>query len=104
MLVNVLGRRLNAHIRQPGALEVESAKLFAIHLESIRFPVAVDSLPRLSRLFAPPLRVVKHLASWRLLRLFGLGNLTRRIGSINNARICFQAVARSHKRNYAIIP
>ena len=96
MLIDVFGRRFNAHIRQPGALKVESAKLVAVHLEWALFPVAVDSLPRLSGFFAPPLRVVKDLASRRLLRLFGLGNLTRRIGSINNTRIRFQAVARAH--------
>ena len=45
MLLNVFGRRINAHIRQSGALEVESAKLVAVHLESTRFPVAVNPLP-----------------------------------------------------------
>jgi hypothetical protein len=96
VLINVFGRRLNAHIRKPGPLEVESAKLFAIHLESTRFPVTVDSLARLGRLFAPPVRVVKNLSPRRLHCVSSLGNLTRRIGSINNTRIRFQAVARAH--------
>jgi hypothetical protein len=96
MLLDVFGRRINAHIRQPGALEVESAKLFAVHLEWALVPVAFDSLPRLSRLFASALGVVKDLASRRFHRLSGLGNLTRRIGSVNNTRIRFQAVARAH--------
>ena len=98
MLLDVFGRRFNAHVRQPGALEVESAKLCTAHLERNRFTVAVDSLPRLRGFFAPPLRVVEHLASRRLNRL------TRRIGSVDNTRIRFQAVARSHNVNYAIIP
>ena len=97
MLLDVLGRRFNAHVRQPGALEVESAKLFAVHLEWALVPVAFDSLPQLGGFFAAPLRVVKHLALRRLNRL------ARLIGSINNARIRFQGVARVH-RNYAIIP
>ena len=79
-----------------------NGQLLAIHLES-PIPVAVDSLPRLSDCFAPPFRVVKDLALRRLLRFFGLGNLTRRIGSINNTRVCFQGVARAHTVNYAII-
>ena len=98
MLLDVFGRRFNAHVRQPGALEVESAKLCTVHLERNRFTVAVDALLRLSRFFAPPLRVLKHLASRRLNRL------ARRIWSINNTRIRFQAVARPHNVNYAIIP
>ena len=98
MLFDVFGRRFNAHVRQPGALEVESAKLFAVHLEWALVPVAFDSLLQLRGFFAPPLRVVKHLASRRLSRL------ARLIGSINNTRIRFQAVARSHNVNYAIIP
>src|ERR1700733_14722100 len=98
MLLDVFGRRFNAHVRQPGALEVESAKLFAVHLEWALVPVAFDSLLRLSRFFAPPLRVLKHLASRRLNRL------ARRIWGINNTRIRFQAVARPHNVNYAIIP
>jgi hypothetical protein len=90
VLGNVLGRRFNAHVRQPGAPEVASAKLGAVHLERTRFPLAVNFLLRLGGFFAPPFRVVKHLASRRLNRL------TRHIGSINNARIRFQAVARAH--------
>ena len=104
MLLDVFGRRFNAHVRQPGALEVESAKLFAVHLEWALVPVAVDSLLRLGGLFASSVRVVKHLASRRFHRLSGLGNLTRRIGSVNNTRIRFPAVARPHNVNYAIIP
>ena len=96
ILINVFGRRLNAHIREPGPLEVESAKLFAIHLESIRFPIAVDSLARLSRLFAPPFRVVKHLSPRRLHCVFGLVNLTSHIGSMDYTRIRFEAVAGAH--------
>lgn len=103
MLLDVLGRRFNAHVRQPGALKVESAKLGAVHLEWALFPVALDSLPQLSRGFAPAVRVVKDLTSRRLHRLFGLGNLTRHIGSINYTRIRFQGVARAHTVNYAII-
>ena len=52
MLLDVFGRRFNAHVRQPGALEVESAKLFAVHLEWALVPVAVDSLLRLGGFFA----------------------------------------------------
>jgi hypothetical protein len=96
MLLDVFGRRFNGHVRQPGALEVESAKLFAVHLEWALVPVAFDSLLRLSGFFAPPLRVVKDLASRRFHRVLCLRNLTRRIGSVNNTRICFQTVARAH--------
>ena len=63
MLLDIFGGRFNAEIRQPGALEVESAKLFAVHLEWALVPVAFDSLPRLGGFFAPPFRVVEHLAS-----------------------------------------
>ena len=104
ILIDVLGRRFNAHIRQSGPLEVESSELFAVHLEWARIPVAFSSLPSLGGGFAPSVRVVKDLASRRFLHLFGLGSLTRRVRSINNTRICFQAVARSHNGNYAIIP
>jgi hypothetical protein len=83
MLSDVFGGGLNAHVRQPGALEVESAKLFAVHLEWALVPIAFDSLPRLGGFFAPPFRVIKHLALRRLTRL------ARLIRSINNARICF---------------
>ena len=69
MLLDVFGGGVDAHIRQPGALEVESAKLFAVHLEWALVPVAFDSLPRLGGFFAAPLRVVKDLASRRLNRL-----------------------------------
>jgi len=98
MLLDVFGRRFNAHVRQPGALEVETGKFGAVHLEWALVPVAFDSLSRLRGFFAAPLRVVKHLALRRL------NHLTRRIRSINNTRIRFQAVERPHNRNYAIIP
>jgi hypothetical protein len=97
MLFDVFGGSVNAHIRKAGALEVESAKLLAVHLEWALVPVAFDSLPQFSRGFAPFLRVVKHLASRRLNRL------TRYIRSINNTRIRFQGVVRAHTVNYAII-
>ena len=103
MLLNVFGRRFDAHVRQPGALKVESAKLLAIYLEWALFPIAFGSLPRLSGLFTPAIRVVKDFASRRLLHFFGLGNLTRCIRGISNTRICFQGVARAHTMNYAII-
>jgi hypothetical protein len=90
VLIDVLGRRFNAHVRQPGALKVETGQLFAGHLEPVRFPVGVYSLLRLGGFFAPPFRVVEHLASWRLNRL------TRLVRGINNTRIRFQAVARAH--------
>src|ERR1700722_15892666 len=103
ILFYVFGRSVNAHIRKAGALEVESAKLLAIYLEWALFPVALCSLPRLSRGFTPSFRVVKDLASRRLHRSFSLRNLTRNIGSINFTRIRFQSVARAHTMNYAII-
>jgi len=90
MLLDIFARGFNAHIRQPGRLKVESAKFFAGYLEPARLPVAICSLLRLSGFFAPPFRVVKHLALRRPNRL------TRRIGRINNTRIRFQAVARAH--------
>jgi hypothetical protein len=98
MVIDVFGRRFNAHIRQPGALKVETGQLGAGHLEGARDPVAFNSLPQFSGLFAPSVRVVKDLASRRL------RSPTRFIGGINNTRIRFQAVARSHNGNYAIIP
>ena len=96
MLIDVFGGRINRHVRQPGALKVETGQLGAGHLEGALYPVTFDSLAQLSRLFAPPVRVVKRLAAWRLLRLFGLGSLTSRIGSINNTRIRFEAVVGAH--------
>ena len=96
MLIQILGRRLDAHVRQTGPLEVESSELFAVHLEWARIPVAFSSLPSLGGGFAPSVRVIKDLASRRFLHLFGLGSLTRRIGSINHTRICFEAVAGAH--------
>ena len=45
MLVNIFGRRINAHVRQSDSLEVETGQLVAGYLESARFPVAVNSLP-----------------------------------------------------------
>ena len=96
MLIDILGRRLDAHIRKPGALEVESAKLFAVYLEWARIPVALGSLPSFGGGFAPSVRVVKDLASRRLRRFFGLGSLARRIGSINNSCVRFEAVVGAH--------
>ena len=103
ILFDVFGCSVNAHIRKASALEVESSELFAVHLEWARIPVAFSSLPSLGGGFAPSVRIVKDLASRRFLRVFGLGGLTRRVRRINNTRICFQAVARSHNGNYAII-
>ena len=97
MLLNVFGRRFDAHVRQPGALKVESAKLLAIYLEWALFPVAFGSLPRLSGLFTPAIRVVKDFASRRLLPPFRLsGDPTTVHQGISNTRICFQGVARAH--------
>ena len=104
MLFDVFGCSFDAHIRKAGALEVETGQLGAVYLERDLFPVPVCSLLRIGGFFAPPFRVVKHLATWRLNRL------TRRIGSVNNTRICFQAVARAHMgimssfRNYLASP
>ena len=103
MLLDVFVRRFNAHVRQSGPPKVELAKLCAIYLESIRFPVAVNLLLQLSGGFTPSFRIVEHLASRRLHRFFSLGNLTRNIGSINFTRVRFQGVGRAHTVNYAII-
>lgn len=93
MLLDVFGGRVDAEFWESGALEVKSAKFFAVDLEWALVPVAFDSLPQLGGFFAAPLRVVKHVT---LL-------LTRLIRSINNARVYFEAVARAHHGNYAII-
>ena len=73
-----------------GALEVESAKLVAVHLEFDLIPRCRHSLVRLGGFFAP---LSGSSSTWPLERL---SCLTRHIGGINDTRIHFQAVAGTH--------
>ena len=75
----------------PARLRSKSAKLGAVHLEWARFPVAVDSLLRLGGFFAPPFRVVEHLAPWRL----SLSLVSRGTSGASTTRVSISRLSRA---------
>ena len=99
VLFNVFGRRFNAHVRQPGALKVEPAKLVAVYLELALIPSRRRLAAATRRILraAYPGRQAPRLAATQLVSRGASGASTTRVSVSRLSRALIRRIMPSFR-------